>query len=389
MKIEAIDLFYFALPAIEDKADGSQDSFIVRVRADNGLEGFGESDSSPLLAIASYCTPMSHSNIVNISQVLVGERLEEPADVRRIYDIARRRCLDMAQFPHAYAAADIALWDLLGRHLKMPVWQLLGHARSVPKIAYSSQLFQDTPEATRELAVEARRAGFRAGKFGWGPMGHRGEAFDIALVREARAGLGDAALMIDAGVVWQYDDATALQRAKAFAEFEPTWLEEPLSSEAVSQYGRLSRGSPVPIAAGEGCNTVRAAEDLLENGGLSFLQIDPGRIAGITASMETYQLARTHGATWVNHTYKSQISLAAAMAVFAGDEAMPWVEYCQSGSPLIRGLVSDPIELRPDGTVALNDRPGLGITVTLDRVREFARQVTITIDGGAIGTTAS
>src|SRR5580765_8337457 len=115
MKIEHIDLYYFARSEIEDKADGSQDSFVVRVRSDSGLEGYGESDSSPLLALASYCTPMSHSNIVRLSESLIGQSLESPADIRRIYQHARRRALDMAQFPHAYAAADIALWDLLGK----------------------------------------------------------------------------------------------------------------------------------------------------------------------------------------------------------------------------------------------------------------------------------
>ncbi len=388
MKIESIDLFYFALPQIRDQADGSQDSFVVRVRADNGLEGFGESDSSPLLAFASYCTPPSHSNIVNISESLIGQRVESPEDVRRIYAHCQRRALDMAQFPHAYAAADIALWDLLGRHLRTPVYKLLGHDRSLPKVAYSSQLFQDTPEATRDLARQARQKGFRAGKFGWGPMGTKDEAFDVDLARCAREGLGDAALMVDAGTVWKYDDATALRRARAFADFDVTWLEEPLSTEAVKAYGRLAAQSPVPIAAGEGCNTVRAAEDLLENGGLTFLQIDPGRIGGITPAIETCHLARRRRAVWVNHTYKSQISLAAALAVFAGDERMPWLEYCESGSPLVRDIVREPLRLGADGTVRLPDTPGLGVDVTLDRIGHLARQISIRVDGHIIGTSA-
>src|SRR5690554_4107880 len=139
MKIEAIDLYYLALPQVREVADGSQDSFIVRIRADNGLEGFGESDSSPLLAFASYCTPTSHSNIINLRSSLIGQEIHSPDDVRRIYAYCERRAMDMAQFPHAYAAADIALWDLLGKHLRTPVYRLLGHERCVPKVAYSSQ----------------------------------------------------------------------------------------------------------------------------------------------------------------------------------------------------------------------------------------------------------
>ena len=92
MTLEAIDLFYFALPQIRDVADGSQDSFIVRIRSDEGLEGFGESDSAPLLALAGYCTPSSHSNIVNLSQSLIGQRLDSVADVRRIFRHAHAPC---------------------------------------------------------------------------------------------------------------------------------------------------------------------------------------------------------------------------------------------------------------------------------------------------------
>ncbi|GMV96595.1 MAG: dehydratase, partial [Phycisphaerae bacterium] len=316
MRIERIDLFYFALPEIQDRSDGSQDSFLLRVRTDTGLEGFGESDSAPLLALAAYVMPMSHGNLVGLSEVLIGQTLDSTEDIRRLYRLARRRALDMAQFPHAYAAADIALWDVLGKHLRQPVYKLLGHDANLPKRAYSSNLFQETPDATEALARRARQRGFRAAKFGWGPMGHHGEELDVALVRQARRGLGpEAALMVDAGTVWQDDDATALRRARLFADFNLTWLEEPLSPEAVAAYGRLSERSPVPIAAGEGCHTVRAAEDLLENGRVAFLQIDPGRIGGLTPAFEAYQRARARGAVFVNHTFKSQVSLAAAMAV--------------------------------------------------------------------------
>jgi L-alanine-DL-glutamate epimerase-like enolase superfamily enzyme len=393
MKIASIDLFYFRLPEIRDIADGSQDSFIVRVRSDTGLEGFGESDSSPLVAMSCFITPTSHSNIVNLSQSLIGQTLDEPEDVRRIYRHAKRRAMDIAHFPHAYAAADIALWDLLGKHLTQPVYRLLGHAAQHPKRAYASHLFQETPEATAQLAARSCERGFTAAKFGWGPMGHHGEAFDIELVRAARAGLGGsqkgAALMVDAGTIWQRDHETALARARAFAPFDVTWLEEPLNSEAVDEYAALSAASPIPIAAGEGCNTVREAQDLAQNGGLRYLQIDPGRIGGITPSFDVLQFAKRRGRTFVNHTYKSHISLSAALSVFAGEAEHSWLEYCQSDSPLIKALVREPLMLDKAGYVSLHERPGLGIDVDLPAVREFARHVCVSIDRRTIGESST
>lgn len=386
MRIELVDLFYFALPNIEDRADGSQDSFLVRLRSDSGLEGYGESDSSPLIAIACYCAPMSHSNIVALSQSLLGQTLEGPEDIRRIYNHARRRAMDVAHFPHAWAAADIALWDLLGKATGQPVYRLLGYDRALPKRAYASFVFPDTPEKAAALAAESRRRGFTAVKFGWGPMGHRGLEYDVELVRQARRGLGDdAALMIDAGCVWGEDVSAALARSRAFAPFRPTWLEEPLHTEAVDAYARLRAESPLAIAAGEGCNTLRAAEDLLVNGRLDFLQIDPGRIGGITPAFDALRLAQREGRTFVNHTFKSHLSLAAAMSVMAGEPSAPWVEYCESDSPLVRGLVANPIELDGHGQVRLTDRPGLGVEVNLKAVAQYARAVTMSIDGRIIG----
>ena len=312
MKVEAVDCFYFALPQIADIADGSQDSFIVRIRSDTGLEGYGESDSSPVVAFACYCTPPSHCNIVNLRECLVGQSLENPGDVIRIYHQARRRCLDLAHFPHAYSGGDIALWDLLGQRLQEPVYRLLGFKEALSKQAYASLLFGDTPDATRLLARSAIQSGFKAAKFGWGPFGGS-ESLDIQLVKAAREGLGkQSALMVDAGTAWGEDWRTALQRAQRLAPYQLTWLEEPLSPDAVVACGELTQRSAVPIAAGEGCRSLRSVKDLLQTGQVRFLQIDPGRLGGITPSFEALKVAQEAGAVFVNHTFKSHLSLAAA-----------------------------------------------------------------------------
>jgi L-alanine-DL-glutamate epimerase-like enolase superfamily enzyme len=124
------------------------------------------------------------------------------------------------------AGADIALWDLMGKHLGEPVYRLLGYDRSVPKTPYASALFGDTPAETRDLARSLRHRDYRAAKFGWGPMGKASLENDVALAAAAREGLGrEARLMVDAGVVWGADDEPAYQRAVRFADFNITWLE--------------------------------------------------------------------------------------------------------------------------------------------------------------------
>ncbi len=385
MKITAVDPICVTMPEVTDAADGTQDSFLVRVRTDEGLEGWGESDASPLVSTAAYCCPMSHGNIINIRESLLGERLDGVEDVLRLHAKATRQGMDIQQVHHAYSAADIALWDLVGKKLGQPVYRLLDgpSAKSFPKRPYASVLFGDTPELTRKRAEGLRRDGFTAAKFGWGPMGKQGRGNDIALVREARAGLGpEAVLLIDAGVVWGHDWPTALERAADFAPFRPGWLEEPLLGDAVAEYRKLVTRKPaVPIAAGEGSGRYHDAEDMLLNGGVHFIQIDVGRIGGITPAHRVRKLAEAHNVTYVNHTFKSHISIAASIHVFAAVEGFRLLEYVQGGSPMSQRLVADPLLRGPDGLVRAPERPGLGITVDLETVRAYLAPVRIEVAG--------
>ena len=211
MKIIAVDPFYLKMPQITDAADGTQDTLIVRIQTDEGITGWGECDASPLVSLAAYCCSMSHGNIINIRESLIGETLDSPNDVLRLHQKALRNGLDIQQIHHAYSGADIALWDIVGQKLGEPIYCLLQpQSQSHAKLPYASVLFGDTPEETYQIATQLREQGYRAAKFGWGPMGKFGEENDVALVRAAREGMGtDAQIMIDAGVVWGDDYETA------------------------------------------------------------------------------------------------------------------------------------------------------------------------------------
>jgi L-alanine-DL-glutamate epimerase-like enolase superfamily enzyme len=326
---------------------------------------------------------MSHGNIINIRQSLLGEGLEGPDDVRRLRAKVLRQGLDVQQIHHAYSGADIALWDVLGKKLGQPVYRLLGARESHSKLPYASVLFGDTPERTHEIARGLRAKQFRAAKFGWGPLGTRDAAFDEALVRAARQGLGgEAELMVDAGVAWGNDIETVLERARRFASYRVTWLEEPLHPDAIDDYRRLADRRPaIPVAAGENCGTVRAAEDYIDHSGVNFIQIDAGRIGGITPARVVVELARRRGLTYVNHTFKSGLSLAAALHVFADAREFRYLEYPAGGSPLAHSLVTGILDRDADGLVRLPDRPGLGVDVNLDIVREFFVPVRIELSG--------
>ena len=388
MKIEAIDLFYVALPKITRTANGTQDSLVVRVRTDNGLEGWGECDASPLVSMTAYVMPMSHSNIININEALLGETLDSPKDVIRLRNKAGEYGLDIQQLDHAVAGADIAMWDVLGKHLGEPVWKLIGHDASYKKLPYASVLFGDTPAETSAVADSIVERDFRAAKFGWGPMGRGTLEDDIALVQAARDGLGpDAKLMVDAGVIWGDNVDAAYERAVAFADLDVTWLEEPLRTEEVGAYKELStrvrdNGIKIGVAGGEGADFYRAADDMMTNAGLDFVQIDVGRIGGITEAKRVADKAHELGIQYVNHTFKSHLSVAASIHVFAGYEEFDLTEYPAGDSPLILGLTAPTGIFRDSqGLIQAPDTPGLGVQVNLESLAQYQRHVKIQIDG--------
>src|SRR6184192_539899 len=170
MKIDSVDFYYLSMPLVRDIGDGSQDALLVRVRAGD-YTGWGECEASPLVSIASWNCPMSHSACKPVSASVLGQRLESAEDIRRINGLARAQSFDLLQADHTLSGVDIALWDLLGKKLGQPVYKLLGYEHAFPKIAYASQLFGDDPQTTFRRAQDVARSGIRAAKFGWGPYG--------------------------------------------------------------------------------------------------------------------------------------------------------------------------------------------------------------------------
>src|SRR5438270_12223336 len=114
MKIEAVDFFYLSIPRVLDIGDGSQDALLVRVHA-GGFTGWGECEASPLVSIASWNCPMSHSACKPISASVLGQKLDSIADIHRINRLVRENSLDLLQADHTLSGIDIAHWVLLGK----------------------------------------------------------------------------------------------------------------------------------------------------------------------------------------------------------------------------------------------------------------------------------
>ena len=390
MKIDAIDFFYLRMPEVLPIADGSQDSLLVRARSGD-LTGWGECEASPLVCIASWIAPMSHEICRPLCEAVLGERVESPEDIRRINHRVRVDCLDLLQADHTLSGIDIALWDLLGKARQAPVYELLGFDRAFPKTPYASQLFGDTPADTYKAARTAHDAGFRAAKFGWGPFGKSDAQADREHLRAAREGLGDDAdLLVDAGTVWGSNVDAASERLKDLEENRVLWLEEPFTSDSLGAYAALSKKcKSVRLAGGEGCHNFEQARTMVDHYGIGYLQIDAGRIGGISTAHEAALYVRERDVTFVNHTFTTPLSLCASVQPFAGLEQHTFCEYPIAATDLARTLAKTTLERDADGLVRLPEAPGLGIELDEAVIKKYLVQTEISVRGQVLYRTPS
>ncbi len=381
MKIETVDFFYLSMPVVRDIGDGSQDALLVRVQA-GGYAGWGECEASPLVSMASWNCPMSHSACKPLSASVLGQPLDDPRDIRRINALVRANSFDLLQTDHTLSGVDVALWDLLGKKLGEPVYRLLDDKRAYPKIAYASQLFGEDPQATLRKARDVARAGFRAAKFGWGSYGRGTVKQDADHTEAAREGLGsDRILLIDAGTIWGDDVAEAQKRLPALKSCRAAWLEEPFVSGALSAYRGLSEScGPIGLAGGEGCHNFHQAKNMIDFAGVAYIQIDAGRIGGITTAKAVADYAARKSVQFVNHTFTSSLALSASLQPYAGLEKHSLCEFPSEPSTLARELSSTPLLPNEDGIIHVPEKPGLAVELNLEALKKYYVPVEITVD---------
>jgi L-alanine-DL-glutamate epimerase-like enolase superfamily enzyme len=388
MKIESVDFYYLSMPQVLDIGDGSQDALLVRIAAGEHV-GWGECEAAPLVSIASLVCPMSHSACKPVIASVLGQRIDDVSDIRRIGDAVRANSLDLLQADHTLSGIDIALWDLLGRRLHEPVWKLLGYKSCFAKTPYASVLFGNHAEETLSKAKTIAAQGFRAAKFGWGPFGLLSVEDDRAQLAAARAGLGeDRILLIDAGTVWNADLTAARARLSMLKDVRATWLEEPFVSGALSEYHALSLESGlVGMAGGEGCHNFQMAKHMVDYAGLKYVQIDAGRIGGITIAKDVADYAAAKGVTYVNHTFTSNLALSASLQPFAGLESHTICEFPTELKSLARAMTRNHIVPDQNGMLNVPDAPGLGIEPDLEGIAPYLVDVEIKVRGQRIYNT--
>lgn len=359
---------------------------VVELTDEDGLVGTGP---------AGFGHAASIEAIAGLAPIVLGRRA---SDTGWCWEMMYRSTLNVGRrgvLLHCISGIDLAMWDLLGRQLDMPVHRLLGGPLRRRQPAYASVLH---PTADLDqLATEARAwvdKGFGAVKM-WlsgGPGdGLPGVRRNVEMVSAVRTAIDDDVdLMADAYMGWDVNFAVRCIRAIEDAGIRLRWVEEPASPDDPQALAKIRAAVDTPIASGEHEATRYGFRQLLEAGAVDVLQPDPTRLGGITEGRRVWALGESFGVEVIGHLgYASNLHLSLA------SQASPLVEYFpphRQGHPdedeVFRWIYPD----EPDGSsggIEAPSAPGLGVNLDPERVTRVARidaaGVTILDSAGRLG----
>lgn len=389
MKISRIDCHVLLVPHYDTaKCSSAQDNLVVEVHTDNGLIGIGETDTNPWVARECIRARGTHCMGLGLEEMLLGaDPLAVEAIWQKLYAgskmTGRRGALICA-----LGAIDMALWDIRGQALGVPIYQLLGGAARSHITPYASLLPEGhtVAEYQTSLLEKVRRArvlGFKAAKLEIcvnGPYSHNNlQESDEAVVRmvaACREAVGpEMTLMVDVAYAWP-DAKQALRVLRRLEPYDLFFVETPIDIDDLEGHAYLHAHSPIRIAAGEWQNTHFEFQDLAVRGQLDVLQPDVGRVGGFTEARKVCQIAADLGRLVVPHCWKSAIGIAASAHLAAASAVCPFIEYlpAELADSLIRtSLVTDEFAVI-DGVMPLPTKPGLGVTLNRDALTRYAAE---------------
>lgn len=271
------------------------------------------------------------------------------------------QCGEPGTVAQAIAGGDMALWDLVARRAGEPLWRHLGGTDRI--CTYASGLSPTHPE---KLAAVKREEGYRAFKLKVG-FGKERDQGNLKALREL---LGDdTTLMVDANQAWDVDQA--IQMSRELAPWRPVWLEEPMAADRPwSEWVRLAKASPVPLAGGENMRGAAQFTDALACGAFQVVQPDMGKWGGFSGCLPVAREVLAAGRMFCPHWLGGGIGLVASMHLKAAVGGPGYVEVDSNPNPLRDWLAVPKLPVH-EGVVTLPASEGLGVEPDLDAVRSF------------------
>lgn len=335
----------------------------VKVYTDEGIEGVGE-------ATLEYKEKALYGAVEHIREYMIGKN---PLDIEKHYhDIYRDAYWRGGPvLMSALSAVEMALWDILGKVLNVPVYQLLGGKIHDRVRIYINGWFAGakTPEEFGDKARAAVQRGVTAMK--WDPFGKNylnisnkdlNEALRcVAAVREAVG--PDVDLLIEGH--GRFDVPTGIKIAKELEQFKPMFFEEPVPPDNLEALKAVRDKSPVAISAGERLYGRRDFIELFENRAADYIQPDISHAGGIMELKKIASMAEAYYIPFAPHNPSGPVANAATLQLAACCPNFEILEIMYSDVEWRKDVVSESLEYQ-DGYITIPDKPGLGIEINED-----------------------
>ncbi len=344
-------------------------AMLVEITTEDGITGWGEAFGPPELTapIVAWLAPL----------VVGQDALAREAIWQSLYN----RLRDHGQrglVVEAVSAIDIALWDVAGQALGLPVHRLLGGPLRREVEAYATGFYRRERDNhlayLAEEAAQRRAEGFRHLKLktGWGLKE------DIALTRAFREAIGpEVGLMVDCNHA--YDAPAAIAFGQSCADLDIAWFEEPVPPEDIAGYLEVKARQPLPVAGGEASFARWGFAEMIARRSVDILQPDVAACGGISELKKIADMASAFGVRVNPHVWGTGVTLAASLHLLAviPDNPPglfprpPLLELDRSPHP-VRDEVTSLPPLSAEGRMRVPEEPGLGVRVDRAALKRFA-----------------
>lgn len=305
--VEFPNLTYMSKYDEFNNADGDNPSFrrdfqgpvgdvVVEVETDAGITGVGHAN----WATGSIATIVEET----LSKLLVGR---DPRDREKLWDMMYRATLPFGRkgaAVEAISGVDVALWDIAGKKLDTPVYELLGGKTTDEITCYASNLHPVDLDKLEEEAIEYAERGFDAMKMRMlhGPeAGRSGMTENEEIFRTVREAVGDDIdIAADAYMGWSVNYAKKM--CDRLERYDPMWIEEPVIADDIDGYADINAATSIPISGGEHEFTRWGHKRLLEEDAVDVLQPDVHRVGGLTEMKKIADMASAYDVPVIPHS---------------------------------------------------------------------------------------
>jgi len=294
-----------------------------------------------------------------LTEAIIGE---DPMNIDRLWD--KMHWATQERLMNEIGVIDVALWDIVGKVTKQPVYRLLGGFRDKVPVYGSGGGLNLTKEQLIKEQLWYVGQGYKAVKM---KVGLADPNEDLDRVRAVREAIGpNVDLMLDVNNGWTV--SVAIRMAKRLERYDIAWLEEPIWKMDIEGYARLAASTEIPIATGEGWYGLEYWRRMLEKTGCDIIQADPTMCGGPTAWKKIATLAEAYGVLMAPH-HKPEHPVNAQLTAAVSNGLIAEEVYTGYPVPMLQIYKGRPFQ--KDGWIEVSQEPGFGVELDYDRMKWY------------------